>query len=91
MKTPLIAATLLFASVSLFGAAAGGGTVPTFPNPPVTPPVSQPPGPKTHDKKCDDKKTSEKKCDDKKSDEKKKVAPKAPEKKCDDSKRPFKK
>ena len=81
MKTSLLAAALLFASVSLFGAAAGGGTVPTVPTtptvkPPCTKPgVSSPSTPKAPEKK---------------------EAPKAPEKKetekkGDDDKRPFKK
>lgn len=87
MKTPLLAATLLFASVSLFGAVAGGGGVPpTTPTTPTVPTVKPPcskPGVVTP--KAPEKKETEKK-----------EAPKAPEKKetekkCDDDKRPFKK
>ncbi len=69
MKTSLLATALLFASVSLFGVAAGGGTVP--PTPPTVPPTKtgcnksgdkKPSTPKAPEKK----KESEKKCDDSK-------------------------
>ncbi|MGI9109492.1 MAG: hypothetical protein ACR2KA_05660 [Opitutales bacterium] len=69
MKTPLIVATLLFASVSLFGAVAGGGSVPpTTPTTPTTPTAKPPctkPGVTTPAApKAPEKKEAEKKCDD---------------------------
>jgi hypothetical protein len=65
MKTKLLTSVLLFASVSLFGAAATSG------NPPTSPPTTPPTLPKGPEKKCDDKKkvspkAPEKKCDDSK-------------------------
>ena len=79
MKNPLFSAALLFASVSLFGAAAGGGTVPTVPSTPgtTTPPTVKPP--------CSKPSPAAPKAPAKKEVEKREV-----EKKCDDSKRPFK-
>ena len=69
MKTPLIVATLLFTSVSLFGAVAGGGgvppTTPTTPTVPTVKPGCTKPGVATPSApKAPEKKSAEKKSDD---------------------------
>ena len=64
MKTSLLASALLFASVSLFGAVAGGGVPPTTTTPTVptvkpgctTPAAPKAPEKKEAQKKCDDAK-----------------------------------
>jgi hypothetical protein len=89
MKTPLLAATLLFASVSLFAlggvVVTPGTTPPTTPSvPTVKPPCTKPTVVVPTTTKVPEKKETPKAPE-------KKEAPKAPEKKCDDDKRPFKK